>query len=79
MADLVALAIIVLAVLGWLASLWLWPYAPCRKCGGEGTSAGSNRKRFNMCRKCRGSRRRERFAARYVNRTVRENRNKRKK
>lgn len=78
MNGLTVFFVAVLTVLGWLVSLWLWPFAPCRKCSGSGTNAGSNKKRFGTCRKCGGTRRRERFGARYVNRALRAAWNRRK-
>jgi hypothetical protein len=76
-ATLLLLGVLVSA--GWLVSLWRWPFAPCRACSGKGTNSGSSRKRFGLCRKCGGTRRRERLGARYVNRAVRAAWNRRKK
>lgn len=54
------LVLAVLAFVGWRFSLKVWPYAPCRKCSGNGKNEGSNRRRWGYCRKCGGSGRRER-------------------
>lgn len=52
----------------WTLSVYLWPYAPCRKCEGSGRNAGSKRERFGQCRRCMGAGRRIRFGARSVHR-----------
>lgn len=63
------LPLIVLAALGvWGVSLYLWPFAPCRKCEGSGRNPGSKRKRFGQCRRCGGSGKRIRLGARTVHR-----------
>lgn len=49
-------------------SLALWPYTACRRCSGEGTNSGSNRKRWGNCRRCGGSGRRERLGTRLLRR-----------
>jgi DnaJ-class molecular chaperone len=51
-----------------VVTLYLWPYAPCRKCEGSGRNPGSKRGRFGQCRKCKGAGRRIRFGARTVHR-----------
>lgn len=53
---------------GWVASLYLWPFAPCGKCEGSGRNPGSNGKRFGQCRRCKGAGRRIRIGARTVHR-----------
>jgi hypothetical protein len=62
------LAIVVTAVIAfgwWRLSLRLWPYAPCRWCGGRsGRNQGSNRKRWGKCRWCGGTGKRLRWGAR---------------
>lgn len=67
-----ALAFLVIAGLpaagAYYASLRLWPYTRCRRCGGTGKNAGSNRVRFGHCRACGGSGRALRFGARMLNR-----------
>lgn len=79
MSTLTLLGLGALVVVGDVVSLWLWPFAPCRKCSGSGTNSGSNRSRFGLCRKCGGTRRRERFGARHVNRALRAARDRRKR
>lgn len=63
--------IITAAVIAYLGSLYLWPYAPCRWCKGRGTNRGSTRRRFGDCRWCGGTRRRQRLGSRTVHRAVR--------
>lgn len=66
---MLTLAVLGLAALaGWTVSLYLWPFAPCRRCEGGGRNPGSNRKRHGQCRRCGGSGRRTRFGARTVHR-----------
>jgi DnaJ-class molecular chaperone len=69
MINIAVLAVLVFA--GWRISLWLWPFAPCRRCSGNGKNDGSNRKRWGYCRKCGGSGRRERLGRRLFMRTDR--------
>lgn len=54
--HLLVLALVALAV--WLVRAWLFPYAPCWRCGGSGKNAGSTRRRYGTCRRCDGSGRR---------------------
>jgi len=49
----------------WVASLYLWPFAPCWKCGGSGRNPGS-KKVYGQCRRCTGTGRRIRLGARMV-------------
>lgn len=56
----------------WAVSLYFWPFAPCRRCSGKGTNAGSNRKRFGDCKRCGGTRKRQRLGSRTVHRMVRD-------
>jgi len=66
-ATIVLIALIALVV--WVVSLYLWPFAPCRKCQGSGRNRGSNpRKRYGQCRRCQGAGRRNRIGARTVHR-----------
>ena len=53
---------------GYVVSLYLWPFAPCRKCEGSGRNQGSNRKRYGQCRRCKGAGRRIRIGAKTVHR-----------
>jgi DnaJ-class molecular chaperone len=64
--TLVILGLIALA--GRVVSLYLWPFAPCRKCEGTGRNLGSNSKRYGQCRRCEGAGRRIRPGARTVHR-----------
>ena len=32
----------------------IWPFGPCPRCKGTGRGWGSNRKRWNHCRRCGG-------------------------
>jgi DnaJ-class molecular chaperone len=57
-----------IALAGWVISLYLWPYAPCGKCGGSGRNPGSNSRRHGQCRRCKGGGRRTRLGARTVHR-----------
>ena len=56
----------------WLVSLYLWPFGPCGRCSGKGTNRGSNRKRFGDCKRCGGTRRRQRLGSKTVHRVVRD-------
>jgi DnaJ-class molecular chaperone len=60
--------VVLLVVAGRVVTLYLWPYAPCRKCEGSGRNRGSKRARFGQCRRCEGAGRRQRFGARTVHR-----------
>ena len=67
MATIVLLSLIAAVV--WVASLYLWPFAPCGKCHGSGRNRGSNpRKRYGQCRRCKGAGRRNRIGAKTVHR-----------
>lgn len=67
--SVATLLVIALGALAcWVASLYLWPFAPCRKCEGSGRNRGSDGKRYGQCRRCEGSGRRTRFGARAVHR-----------
>jgi DnaJ-class molecular chaperone len=64
--TLVLVALLAVAVR--VVTLYLWPYAPCRKCEGSGRNPGSKRGRFGQCRRCEGAGRRIRLGARTVHR-----------
>jgi hypothetical protein len=56
-----------LAVAGYLAWCWFWPFVPCRACtdrGGRGRL--STRYGYNRCWRCGGSRERVKVAARII-------------
>lgn len=66
----VALIIGVLAV-AWAVSLYVYPFAPCLRCGGTGLKKGSTGKRFGLCKRCGGSKRRQRTGSRTLHRWAR--------
>lgn len=68
MSALTLVLIVLLALGARVVTVYLWPYAPCRKCEGSGRNPGSKRKRFGQCRRCDGAGRRIRFGARTVHR-----------
>lgn len=70
MHDLALILAAIACCLLYAGSLYLWPFAPCRKCGGDGTNAGSNRRRFGNCRRCGGTRRRRRLGSVAVHQLV---------
>jgi hypothetical protein len=57
--------------LGWLASLYLWPFRPCPRCSGSGRNTGSNNRRHGDCGKCGGTRRVQRLGSRAIHKAVR--------
>lgn len=65
-----ALIISVLAV-AWAGSLYLWPFTTCRRCSGTGLNKGSTGKRFGLCKRCGGSRRRQRLGSKTLHRWAR--------
>lgn len=67
-AAAVGLALIAVAAVGWLVSLWLWPYRMCSWCNGTGRNPGSNSSRHGLCWRCKGSPRKLRRGARLVRR-----------
>jgi len=68
-AAVVAVALVMLAA-AWVIRLWLWPFAPCRRCRGDKTNPGSNKRRFGKCPRCNGTGHRIRFGARTVHRAI---------
>ncbi|MEV5707267.1 hypothetical protein [Actinoallomurus sp. NPDC052274] len=64
MMALVGLGLICVPLIGYRISLWLWPYTPCRSCGGDGQNPGSNRRRWGLCPTCGGSGKQERLGVR---------------
>lgn len=69
------LFLLILAVAaGYVVSLYLWPFRPCPRCSARlipGTSRGSSRKRFGLCKRCKGSKSVQRAGSRTVHRAVR--------
>lgn len=53
--------------IGYYVSLRIWPLTSCRRCAGTGKNAGSNRKRFGRCGKCKGTGRKLRLGTRVLN------------
>lgn len=66
MLELLGLALA--GAIGYCASLKIWPWTYCRRCQGAGRNAGSNPKRFGLCRGCGGSGRKKRLGARMIDR-----------
>lgn len=66
MRDLEVAALAIVGALAYAGSLWMWPFRPCRRCGGSGTNMGSNRRRHGNCSRCKGTRRVVRLGARPV-------------
>lgn len=62
------LVLIVLAV--WAFRAYKWPFTQCRRCQGKKTNPGSTRKRYGLCRKCKGSGSRQVLGAKTVHRAV---------
>jgi len=61
--------VIVLAVAAvvYLVSCQLWPFGPCAACSARrGRGAGSNERRWNQCRRCKGSGQRMRIGKRLI-------------
>jgi hypothetical protein len=65
-----SLAVLVLLA-AWGISLYVHPFTTCLRCGGTGLNKGSTGKRFGLCKRCGGSRRRQRFGSRTLHRWVR--------
>ena len=64
----VLILIILLGIAAWAGSLYLWPFGPCARCGGNGRNKGSSKKRFGECKRCKGSGRLRRLGARTIHR-----------
>jgi len=62
------LLVALVLVVGYYASLRIWPETFCRKCEGGGRNAGSTRQRFGRCRACGGSGRKPRLGTRMLTR-----------
>jgi hypothetical protein len=63
----VALPLLVLAVVGWYATVcrW-WPYSRCWSCSGTGKSASPSGRHWRPCRRCGGSGTRVRLGGRLL-------------
>ncbi len=66
-----AILVALLMLLAWLVSLYVYPFTGCGRCHGTGLNKGSNGKRFGTCKRCGGSRRRQRIGSRALHRWVR--------
>jgi len=63
--DALVTVVVALGLLAaWQVSLWLYPFAPCRRCSGTRQVPGSNKDRWGTCGRCAGSGKRRRFGAR---------------
>jgi hypothetical protein len=65
----ILLALIALVV--WGVSLYVHPFTGCGACDATGLNRGSTGKRFGLCKRCGGSRRRQRFGSRTLHRAIR--------
>jgi len=61
---LITIAVALGALACWRVSVWLYPFAQCRRCSGTRQVPGSNKDRWGTCGRCGGSGRRRRFGAR---------------
>lgn len=62
-----ALAVVAVAVVGWVLSLWLHPNRRCRRCRGTGKHFGSTfTSAFRLCTSCGGNGRQKRVGARLL-------------
>ena len=64
MDTLITIAVALGLLACWQVSVWLYPFAPCRRCSGSGKVPGSNKDRWGTCGRCAGTGRRHRFGAR---------------
>ena len=62
-----AVVLLVLLVVGYAGSCWIWPYAHCQRCDGEGKFARSDAKVWRLCKRCGGNGRRLRWGRRIYN------------
>ena len=60
------LLIVLAAAVGYVASVYVFPFRQCGRCGGS----GSTRRRFDLCKRCTGTGRVHRPGARQVHRAV---------
>lgn len=67
----VAIIVGLLMLLAWLVSLYVHPFTQCGRCNGSGLNRGSTGKRYGMCKRCGGSRRKQRVGSRTLHRWIR--------
>jgi hypothetical protein len=64
----ILLAILTVVTLGYLLACWLYPFGPCRRCGGSGKRRSPfGGRSFGLCRRCDGSGRRLRIGRHVLN------------
>lgn len=54
-------------VAGYAFACWVWPFAPCKKCDGNGKKRSPSGRAFRMCKRCKGTGRRTRTGRRIFN------------
>jgi hypothetical protein len=66
------LILIILAAFAfWAAGVYLFPFRPCRKCGGTGRKIRKfNRSHFALCTRCAGTGRVQRRGSRLIHRAA---------
>lgn len=65
-----AILVILLALAGWLLSLYAHPFTTCGTCKGKRVNRGSTSKRFGMCKACGGTGRRQRRGSKTLHRWI---------
>jgi hypothetical protein len=65
-------AVIILALAGWVAFLYVSPFGACPRCHGHGTTRRRGSRRVIVCPRCRGLKRVQRFGSRTVHRLARD-------
>lgn len=60
---MLAWLIVLLLLAGYLVACRIWPYARCRRCGGNGRSPSPSGNAWRNCSRCQGSGRRRRLFA----------------
>jgi hypothetical protein len=53
--TLVAVAVGLIAVVWYLIACWLWPFAACWRCKGDGKRRSPSGRAWRPCRRCRGT------------------------
>jgi hypothetical protein len=41
--------------LGYAVACWVWPFRPCRRCGGVGKRRSPSGRAFRYCPRCKGT------------------------